>query len=91
MFNVRKELSSSYSVAPEFVHHDHPRLVLKSDGQPSEETLRRRSVTVPLNQDVEHDTVLIHGAPGIMKDTVDPDEHFIEKVPSGLAPRGQCS
>jgi hypothetical protein len=35
---------------------------LKVDEQPSEETLRRCSVTVPLNQNIEHDTVLIHGA-----------------------------
>src|ERR1700730_1838315 len=31
-----------------------------------------------LNEDVEHDTVLIHRAPKIMPHTLDSDEHLIE-------------
>ena len=55
------------------------RFVSKSNEQPSEETLRRLAIATALNQHIEHDTVLVHGAPKILNDTVDPDEHFIEK------------
>jgi hypothetical protein len=39
-----------------------------------------------LNEDVEHDAVLIHGAPQIVLHALDPDAHFI-KVPSVAGPR----
>jgi hypothetical protein len=77
MLDVRKKLSSGHTVAPQFVGHDHSRLVLKPDEQPSEETLRGVAIATALNQDLEHDTVLVHRAPEVMKDAVDPDEHFI--------------
>jgi len=78
VFDVRKKLSSSHAVAPQFVGHDHSRLVLKPDEQPSEETLRGFAIATALNQDIEHDTVLVHRAPEVMKNAVDPNEHFIE-------------
>jgi len=79
MFDVRKKLSSSHTVAPQFIGHDHSRLVLQADEQPSEETPRRLAVATALNQDIEHNTVLVHGAPEVLKHAVDPDEHFVEK------------
>jgi hypothetical protein len=78
MFDVRKKLSSSHAVAPQFVGHDHFGLVLKPDKQPSEGTSRRFAIATALNQDIEHDTVLVHRAPELMKDAVNPNEHFIE-------------
>jgi hypothetical protein len=41
-------------------------------------------ITPPLNEDVEYDTVPIHGTPKIMQRALDPDEHLIQ-VP--LVPR----
>jgi hypothetical protein len=79
VLHVRKQVSSSHAITPEFVGHDDSPFVLRSDEQPSEETLRRLAIATALNQDIKHDTMLVHGAPKIMKDTVDPDEHFIEK------------
>jgi hypothetical protein len=70
--------SMTNAITSEFVGHDDSRFVLKSDEQPSEETLRRLAIATALNQNIEHDTVLVHGAPKIMKDTVDPDEHLVQ-------------
>jgi hypothetical protein len=78
MFNVRKQPSLSHAITSQFVSHDDSRFVSQSDEQPSEETLRRLAIAAALNQDIEHDTVLVHGTPKIMKDTVDPDEHLVQ-------------
>jgi hypothetical protein len=59
---------------------------LKAFEQPSEETLRGLGIPPGLNQDVEHDTVLVHRAPKIMLYALDPDEHLI-KVPLVTGPR----
>jgi hypothetical protein len=79
MFDVRKQTSPSHAITSQFVGDDDSRYVLKSDEQSSEEPLRRLAIATALNQDIERDTALVNGAPKIMKDTVDPDEHFIEK------------
>ena len=46
--------------------------------QSFEESLGGFGVTACLNQDIEHDTVLIDGAPEIVRLALDPDEHRIE-------------
>jgi hypothetical protein len=46
--------------------------------QSFEESLGGFGVTACLNQDIEHDTVLIDGAPEIVQLALDPDEHRIE-------------
>jgi hypothetical protein len=51
---------------------------LKTLQQLSEESLRGFGVPAWLNEDVEHDAVLIHGAPKIMSHALDPNEHLVE-------------
>ena len=45
--------------------------------QAPEETLGGFGIATFLHQDVEHNAILIHGAPEIMLHTLEPDEHFI--------------
>ena len=73
-----------HAVASQLVGHDHPRHILQTLQQPPEETLGRFGVATFLNQDVEHNAILIHGAPEIVLHTLDPDEHLVH-VP--LVPR----
>ena len=51
---------------------------MQSLEQSFEESLGGFGVTACLNQDIEHDTVLIDGAPEIVRLALDPDEHRIE-------------
>ena len=78
MLDIGRELAFRHAVAPQFVGHDRPRHILQSLHQTSEETSGRIGVATFLNRDVEHDAILIHGAPKIVLHTVDPDEHFVE-------------
>ena len=86
MLNLGKQLALSHTVASQFIGHDHARHILKAFKQSSEETFGRSGIPSWLNEDVEHDTVLIHGTPQIVLHTLDPDEHLIE-VPLVTGPR----
>ena len=77
MFNLGKQLPLRHAVASQFIGHDHARHVIKALQQPSEKPFGRRAVSPWLNEDVEHDAVLIHGTPQIMLHAPDPDEHLI--------------
>ena len=66
------------AVASQLVGHDHPRHVLQSLQQPPEEALGGIGIAPVLNEDVEHNTVLIHGTPEIVLHALDPDEHLVE-------------
>src|SRR5580704_4042982 len=77
MLNLRKQLAPRHAVALKFIGHDHARHVIKALQQPSEKPFGRRAVSPWLNEDVEHDAVLIHGTPQIMLHAPDPDEHLI--------------
>ena len=78
MFSLWKQLTLSHTVASQLVGHDHARHILKAFQQPSEETLCCFGIPPWLNEDVEHDAVLIHGAPQIVLHSPDPDEDFVE-------------
>ena len=78
MFNSGQELALSHTVASQLVGHDHAWDILKAFQQTSEETLCSLGIPPRLNKDVEHDAVLIHGAPQIVLHTPDPDEHLVE-------------
>src|SRR5580704_5278130 len=77
MLNLRKQLAPRHAVALKFIRHDHARHVIKALQQPSEKPFGRGAVSPWLNEDVEHDAVLIHGTPQIMLHAPDPDEHLI--------------
>ena len=86
MLNLGKQLALSHTVASQFIGHDHARNILKAFKQSSEETFGCFGITPRLNEDVEHDTVLIHGTPQIVLHALKPDEHLIE-VPLITGPR----
>ena len=77
MLNRGKQLTLSDAIAPQLVGHDHPRHILQTLQQPREEALCSIGITPGLNQDVEHDTLLIDGAPKIVLNALDPDEDFV--------------
>ena len=86
MLDAGKQLTLSDTVASQFVGHDHPRHILKTLQQSLEEPFRGGPITSSLNQDVEHNPMLIDCAPEVALHALDPDEHLIE-VPLVSWPR----
>jgi hypothetical protein len=74
MLYLWKQLAPGDTVASQLISHDHAWHVLKAFQQPSKEALRGFGVPPWLNQDVEHNAVLIHGTPKIVLHALDPDE-----------------
>ena len=90
MLDLRKQLALSHAVASQLIGHDYARYMLKTLQQPSEESLCGFGIPAWLNEDVEHDAILIHRAPKIMLHALDPDEHLVE-VPFVPGPRTAAS
>jgi hypothetical protein len=65
------------SIALQLVRHDHPRDVLSALQQLAEEPLGRLCAPLALQQDVEHDTVLIDRPPKVMLLAANADEYLI--------------
>jgi hypothetical protein len=63
MFNLGKQLAVCHAVASQLVGHDHARHILKALQQPSKKASGGVGIPPWLNEDVEHDPVLIHGTP----------------------------
>src|SRR5262245_17269161 len=63
VLDAGKQLTPSDAIAPQLVGHDHPRNVLQTLQQPPEEALRGVGIAVGLKEDVEHNAILIDGAP----------------------------
>jgi hypothetical protein len=78
MLSPGKQLAVRHTVASQFIGYDHAWHILKAFKKPSEETFGEPGITPWLNEDVEHDTVLIHCTPKIVLDALNPDEHLIE-------------
>src|ERR1700677_5005264 len=53
------------------------RHILQTLQQPLEEALRGVAIAPRLNENVEHDAILIDGPPEIVLHALDPDENFI--------------
>lgn len=70
VLDARKQLTLRDTIASQLVGHNHPRLILQTLQQPSEEALRGNGIAAGLNQDVEHDAVLVDGAPEIVLHTL---------------------
>jgi hypothetical protein len=84
MFNLGKQLALCHAVAPQFIGHDHARNILKALQQPSKEAFGGFAIPPRLNENVEHNAVLIHGTPKIVLHSLNPDEYLVD-VP--LIPR----
>ena len=74
VLNAGKQLTLSDAIAPQLVGHNHPRHILQTLQQPLEEALRGVGIAPGLNEDVEHNAILIDGAPEIMLHALDADE-----------------
>src|SRR4051794_19740360 len=86
MLDTRKQTALSDTIAPQLVSHDHSRHILQPRQQPPQETLGSIGIAPVLNKDVEHNAVLIHGAPEIVLHALDPEEHLVE-IPLVPGPR----
>src|ERR1700739_2176368 len=71
-------MTLSDAVASQLVCHDHPRHILQTLQQLSEKAPGSFGITPGLNEDVEHDAILIHSTPEIVLHTLDPDEGLVE-------------
>jgi hypothetical protein len=90
MPNLRKQLALSHAVASQLIGHDHARYIFKALQQASEESLCGFGIPAWLNENVEHDTLLIHRALKIMLHALDSDEHLVE-MPFVPGPRTAAS
>lgn len=86
MVGIRKDLSLSDAIPAETIGDEASRFVSLPLQQTLEETLGSRAISSLLHQNVEHDAMLIHGAPQIMQNTADADEH-LSQVPRVAGPR----
>src|SRR5271166_4126126 len=77
MLDVGKQVALRHAVASQFVGHDHSRHILQTFQQAPEESLGGRGIAAFLNEDVQHNAILIHGAPQITLHALDPDEHLV--------------
>ena len=70
-------MTLSDPITAQLVSHDHPRFILQTLKQSLEEALRCLGIAPRLNQNVEHNAMLIDGPPHIMLYALDADENFI--------------
>jgi len=84
MFDLRKDLALRHAVASQLIGHDHPRHILQALQQSAKEALGGFGIPPLLNENVEYDTILIHGAPEVVLHPLDTNEHLVH-VP--LVPR----
>src|SRR3984885_12601126 len=70
MLDVGKQVALCHAVASQLVGHDLQ--------QAPEEALGGFGISALLNEDVEHNAVLIHAAPKIVLHALDPDEHLVQ-------------
>ena len=77
MFNLWKQRALSHTVTSQLISHDYARHILKAFQQPSKESFGGPGIPPWLNENVENDAVLIHGAPKIVLHALNPDEHLI--------------
>ncbi len=90
MLDIGQQVTLSHPIAPEFVGDDHPRRIPLALQQTPEESFGGFPVPSVLHKDVQDHAALIHGAPQVMLNALDPDEHFIE-VPLVSRPRSMAS
>jgi hypothetical protein len=77
VLDAGEQLTLSDTVAPQLVGHDYPWHVLQTPKKSPKEALRRVGIAAGLNENIEHDTILIHGTPEIALHALDSDEDFV--------------
>jgi hypothetical protein len=78
MPHVRQDLAPGHAVAAQPVGNNASRLEPEAGQQPLEDALGRAGVPPVLDQDVEHDPLLVRRAPEVVQHAVDRQEHCIE-------------
>ncbi len=86
VLDLGQQVALRHPIASQLVGDDRSRHILQTLQQTLEEPLGGFRITPSLDQNIENDTVLIHGAPQIMLNALDPDEYLIE-VPLVAGPR----
>jgi hypothetical protein len=81
MLNPGQESAVRHAVASLFIGHDHTGHISKTLQQPSKETFGCFGIPSWLNENVEHDTILVHGTPKTVLHALDSQEDLI-KVPT---------
>jgi hypothetical protein len=66
VLDLRQQRALRHAIAAQFVGDEHARNILQTLQQPLEEALRLPDIAVALHQDIEHDAILIDGAPDIV-------------------------
>lgn len=78
MLDIRQYGALRDAIAFQFIRYDHARHILQALQQSFEEAFGRFAITPSLNEDVEHDAMLIYRTPQIMKFAMNADEDLIE-------------
>jgi hypothetical protein len=65
MLDVREQFTLCHAVALQLVCDQDPRRILEAFQETLDEALRRSAIATTLYQDVQHDAVLVDGAPEI--------------------------
>jgi hypothetical protein len=78
VLDLGQELTLRYAVAGQLVSDEDARRIVQTLQQPLEEALCRSRIAVALHQDIEHDPVLIDGAPEIMQSASDAEENLVQ-------------
>jgi hypothetical protein len=77
VLHAEKQLTLSDAIAPHLVGHNHPRYILQTPQKLLEEALRGVGIVPGLNEDVEHNAILIDGTPEIALHASDSDEDLV--------------
>jgi NAD(P)-dependent dehydrogenase (short-subunit alcohol dehydrogenase family) len=78
VLDVGQDLLLCRAVGLQFVGNDDTWNILQATQQSFEEALRRLRVSPALDENVEHDAVLINGTPEIVQFAPDPDEDLVQ-------------
>jgi hypothetical protein len=78
VLDVRKQLTLSDAIAPQFVGYDHPGCGVQVLQQAFEEALCSGGIAPGLNENIKDNAILIDGAPQIVLHALDPDEDLVQ-------------
>jgi hypothetical protein len=78
VFDIRQDLALRHPITLQFVSYEDTRHILQALQQPFEKAFCRVGITPSLRKYVEHDAVLINGAPEILQLAQDPDEDLVQ-------------
>jgi hypothetical protein len=86
MFDPQKDLPPRHAVTLEFIGDDHAGFVFQTRQQPLEEPFGGRRIPSRLNENVEHDAILVYRAPKVVLCSLDANEHLVH-IPLISRPR----